>query len=155
MIIYDISFYSKNYYPSEKIKWIRNNSYDTKNLIIFEASLYNSIKKKKLYPLKLWTIYNEIDDSCILLIGGGKLKFWFHQEYVKDELTTEEFVECAKLLHTELDFNFNSRGEKFSFGKNVLLFHNNNEYRYYIYDFYLSDKKLMEIEKKLIKSWSW
>ena len=153
MKIYDISFYSKNYYPSEKIKWIRNNSSDTKNLIIFEASLYNSIKKKKLYPLKLWTIYNEIDNSCILLIGGGKLKFWFHQEYVKNELIIEEYVECAKLLHTELDFNFNSREERFSVAKNVLLFHNNNEYRYNIYDIYLSDKKLIEIEKTINRTW--
>ncbi|QYS86109.1 hypothetical protein JJC03_14090 [Flavobacterium oreochromis] len=153
MIKYNISFYSKNYYPSEKIKWIRDNSSDTKNLIIFKACLYNSIKKKKLYPLTLWTIYNEIDNSCVLLIGGGKLKFWFHQEYVKDELTIDEYVECAKLLHTELDFNFNYREERFSVAKNVLLFHKNNEYRYYFNDFYLSDKKLDEFEKMIYRIW--
>lgn len=152
MIIYDIALCCENYYPIKKIKWIRDVSSDTKNLTFFEAHLYNSVKKRKKYSLKLYTIYNELDNSCVLLIMG-KLKFWFHQEYLVNELTDEEYEECLKLLHTELDLIFTPRKRRLLKSKHMLLYHKNNEYRYYIYDFYLSDKKLDEVEKIINRAW--
>lgn len=152
MIIYDIALCCENYYPIKKIKWIRDVSSDTKNLTFFEAHLYNSVKKRKKYSLKLYTIYNELDNSCVLLIMG-KLKFWFHQEYLVNELTDEEYEECLKLLHTELDLIFTPRKRRLLKSKHMLLYHKNNEYRYYIYNFYLSDKKLDEVEKIINRSW--
>jgi hypothetical protein len=148
MITLTTSLNCENYYPNEKLKWVKYNSFDTKNLSIFTAHLYNSIKKKKLYSLYLWTIYNELDNSCILLIEG-KLKFWFHQEYVKNELTIEEHVECLKLLHAELDLNFKEKRLRSS--KDVIIYLKNNEYRYYIYNTFLNYKKLLEIEKMIVK----
>lgn len=152
MIIYDIALCCENYYPIKKIKWIRDVSSDTKNLTFFEAHLYNSVKKRKKYSLKLYTIYNELDNSCVLLIMG-KLKFWFHQEYLVNELTDEEYEECLKLLHTELDLIFTPRKRRLLKSKHMLLYHKNNEYRYYIYNFYLSDKKLDEVEKIINRAW--
>ncbi|MFK7000923.1 hypothetical protein V3Q90_09500 [Flavobacterium oreochromis] len=152
MKIYDIALCCENYYPIKKIKWIRDVSSDTKNLTFFEAHLYNSVKKRKKYSLKLYTIYNELDNSCVLLIMG-KLKFWFHQEYLVNELTDEEYEECLKLLHTELDLIFTPRKRRLLKSKHMLLYHKNNEYRYYIYDFYLSDKKLDEVEKIINRAW--
>lgn len=152
MKIYDIALCCENYYPIKKIKWIRDVSSDTKNLTFFEAHLYNSVKKRKKYSLKLYTIYNELNNSCVLLIMG-KLKFWFHQEYLVNELTDEEYEECLKLLHTELDLIFTPRKRRLLKSKHMLLYHKNNEYRYYIYDFYLSDKKLDEVEKIINRAW--
>lgn len=152
MIIYDTVLCCENYYPIKKIKWTRDVSSDTKNLTFFKADLYNSVKKKKKYSLKLYNIYNELDNSCVLLIMG-KLKFWFHQEYLKNELTDEEYEECLKLLHTELDLIFTPRKRRLFKSNHMLLYHKNNEYRYSICMDYLSYEKLNRLEKQLKEIW--